>query len=501
MSETTNEEGFFDRALDNLRSAWRDIAGSAARTVGLSVSDSGTAETKALRKLMRDCLEARGGEVSARARAAQLGRSYLELDQQGKRRFLTILAREFSVSSDKVEAAIERYRRSSDEEERQEAERHLRQELEPPRVKLLMQFNALPTGVKFLVDMRADLLGFLGDDPYLSSLDADLKELLTSWFDVGFLDLKSIDWDSPASLLEKLIAYEAVHEIESWSDLRNRLDSDRRCYALFHPRMPDEPLAFVEVALTDKMSASIQDLLDLEAPEGDPQKAETAIFYSITNTQRGLRGISFGDYLIKRVVAQLNQELPQIKTFATLSPIPGFRSWLDNVDSATVAGLLESDETKALKRLVGRDTAPAVALRSVVARTDWIRSAETVETLKQPLLRLCALYLVSRRSDGRPLDPVARFHLRNGARLERINWLGDTSEAGLRRAAGMMVNYRYVVGQLEENHEAYVRDGRIAFSSNVRSLLKGQKDSSGQSVVRKARGSSANNGSGSAGEA
>ncbi|MEM7173234.1 MAG: malonyl-CoA decarboxylase family protein, partial [Pseudomonadota bacterium] len=255
--------------------------------------------------MMRECLDARGGEVSARMRAADLGQSYLELDREGRQIFLEVLAKSFDISPEETEQAIIRYQSAEEAFERLEAERQLRQAVEPKRVKLLTQFNALPEGVKFLVDLRSDLLSMRSKDPYLAALDDDLRSLLTSWFDVGFLDLRRITWKSPAALLEKLIAYEAVHEIQSWDDLRNRLDSDRRCYALFHPRMPDEPLTFVEVALVKGTAKVVQALLDEMAPVADPKDADTAIFYSISNTQKGLRGVSFGEHLIKGVVAKL----------------------------------------------------------------------------------------------------------------------------------------------------------------------------------------------------
>ena len=309
-------ESFFERALGNLSVAWRDIASGAARTVGLRDGTAAAGDARALEKLMGECLEARGGEVSARMRAADLGRTYLELDSPGRRRFLEILAGRFAVDETAVDAAIETYRQTGDPELKLAAEEALRRALVPPRVKLLTQFNVLPEGVKFLADLRNDLLSVAGEDPHLQGLERDLRELLESWFDVGFLDLRAITWDSPASLLEKLIAYEAVHAISSWADLRNRLDSDRRLYALFHPRMPEEPLAFVQVALVQGLSGNIQELLDETAPPVDPAKVDSAIFYSISNTQRGLSGISFGDYLIKRVVERFSRKLPHIRIFA-----------------------------------------------------------------------------------------------------------------------------------------------------------------------------------------
>ena len=464
-------ESFFERALANLSGAWRDVAASAARTVGLSPADSIPKNPDAWRKLMTECLEARGGEVSARLRAAALGKTYLELDGEERRLFLEILARDFATESAKVEEQIAAYHAADDPDNRLAAEEALRRALVPPRVRLLTQFNALPEGVKFLTDLRADLFAFSAEDPYLGGLERDLRDLLESWFDMGFLDLQRITWDSPASLLEKLIAYEAVHEIRSWDDLRNRLDSDRRLYALFHPRMPEEPLAFVEVALVRGMADSIQHLLDETVPPVAPSAIDTAIFYSISNTQKGLRGISFGDYLIKRVVQQLAHDLPQIKTFATLSPVPGFAAWLQRDGESAIAALLSDDEQGGVKALGGSDDVRE-ALLAVLAKDDWCQDPVTETALKGPLLRLCTRYFLERRQGGEPIDPVARFHLKNGARLERINWLGDTSPNGLQQSAGLMVNYRYVVDDLEKNHEAYMQRGEITMGSDVRSLAK-----------------------------
>lgn len=483
MSEV-QQETFVVRTLSNLTTAWRDIAQSAARTVGLSKAPAST-KPESLKRLMRDCLEARGGEVSARMRAAALGRIYLEQDAEGRQRFLTVLAHEFSVSSEAVEAAVAAYQAALTDAERLAAERALRQALQPPRLRLLTQFNALPEGVKFLVDLRADLLALRSDDPYLQGLDDDLRELLLSWFDTGFLDLRGIDWDSPASLLEKLVAYEAVHEITSWQDLRNRLDSDRRCYALFHPRMPDEPLAFVEVALVQGMAGSIQALLDEKAPQMDPEQADAAIFYSISNTQKGLKQISFGDFLIKRVVQTLSREFPKIKIFSTLSPIPGFRRWLESLPEEDLAAAFAPEDLAVMPAL-SKDRGLKQVLEEMLAKPNWVQDPAAAGALQRPLTLLAARYLISKRKDGQPLDSVARFHLRNGARLERLNWLGDTSTNGMAWSAGLMVNYRYVVDDVEANHEAYMKDGDIVLGPEMRSLVKSSRDLAGSS--RRGRG-------------
>ncbi|MBT6273643.1 MAG: malonyl-CoA decarboxylase, partial [Chromatiales bacterium] len=302
---------FFNRTLRQFRRALRltNVARSPSLrgTVGAMLPD---ADVPAVRAHIDACLDGRGGEVSARARAAELGEIYLTLEPGGRRRFLELLAVDYDTPTDRVSELIERWSAAGDATGRWQAQDALRQGLIPPRIKLFRQFTALSAGVKFLVDMRAELMQWSGTYKPLKALDRDLRELLAAWFDVGFLDLKQITWDTSAALLEKLIAYEAVHVIRSWEDLKNRLDDDRRCYAFFHPRMPDEPLIFVQVALVKGMSGNIQALLDQDAPAADPREADCAIFYSISNCQAGLAGISFGNSLIKQVAADLAQDLP-----------------------------------------------------------------------------------------------------------------------------------------------------------------------------------------------
>jgi malonyl-CoA decarboxylase len=465
-------EGVFDRTLTNLRSAWRDIALSArgvlARTPRPELSGD---DIVRLREQMLSCLDARGGEVSARARAADLGRTYLLLDAEGRERFLRLLASEFDVDRAEIDRCCGELVRAVDPAQRAAAERQLRDALEPPRIRLLRQFNALPEGVKFLVDRRAELLELGRNDPLLRGLADDLRRLLANWFDIGFLELRRIGWEAPAALLEKLMAYEAVHEIRSWADLKNRLEADRRCFAFFHPRMPDEPLIFVEVALVAGMASNISALLDETAPVGDPQTADTAIFYSISNCQQGLNGISFGDFLIKRVVDALAADLPRLKVFATLSPVPGFRAWLERQNDAAAGGLLLPPERAAIETV--DEATGAQELPALLDRRDWRGSPQLASALREPLLRLCARYLTRERTpSGRALDPVAHFHLSNGARVERVNWLGDTSEKGLEQSAGIMVNYLYRLADIEANHEAYHGESRVVASHAVRNLAR-----------------------------
>ena len=388
-----------------------------------------------LRQQLSECAAGTGGEVSVRNRAAKLGETYLGLDDAGRHEFLRRIALDFGPDPAKVDAAHRAYQTAVGTPGQWDAEADLRGALRSSRIRILTQFNALPQGVKFLVDLRADLLRFLDKDEELAVLDRELESRLTAWFDVGFLELSRITWNSPASLLEKLIQYEAVHEIRSWNDLRNRLDSDRRLYAFFHPRMPQEPLIFVEVALTPEMPGAINTILSEKRKLVDPHKANCAIFYSISNCQKGLLGIPFGNFLIKRVAGLLSDELPQLKTFATLSPVPGFARWL---------------------------------------------SGELGEGAKLPgdrqLRTLAAKYLVNgRKKKGTVLDSVARFHLGNGARLEAIHTGADMSPNGLRQSHGVMVNYVYDMAQIEANHIALFELDTVPASKAVMSLLETDK--------------------------
>jgi malonyl-CoA decarboxylase len=464
MSETTAPIGLFDRAIRRITGVWRDMAASVSAEGDQSIAAQ-----------MRACLEGRGGDVSARNRAAKLAQSYLLLDDKARTSFLHTLA-EFDSDPAGLAAAYDKLQATDDPAARAVATAALRRALEPPRVKLLTQFTTIPDGMKFLVDLRATLLQRIKGDPVLTALDSDLRSLLAAWFDVGFLELQRIDWNSPAALLERLVGYEAVHEIRSWSDLKNRLDSDRRCYALFHPRMPQEPLIFVEVALVRGLAGSVQRLLDKRAPLLDPKEADTAIFYSISNCQRGLAGISFGNFLIKKVVAVLGKEYRNLKTFATLSPMPGLGKWLADQIKENDPKLLSAEETTALMALVQTEPKPttgAQALGAVLAKRGWSRETAVMKVAEPILIRLAARYLLVESRGKRALDPVAHFHLGNGARVERLVMLADTSEKGVKESATMMVNYVYDPAKIEDYHEEYTVEGKRNATTSVRKLSRG----------------------------
>jgi len=453
-----SEGSFWDRALRQISGAWQDIAEAAlVRVAGRVRPNLPDDDLVRLRERIAECIAARGGESMARARAADIGRTYLELERDGRRRFLALLAHDFDIDLDEVESQAKALLAAPDTSAKRALAGSLRDATEAPRQRLFLQFNGLPDGLKFLVDMRADALSFAREEPLVQRIDDDLRRLLSAWFDVGFLVLRRLDWHSPAALLEKLIVYEAVHEIASWADLKNRLEPDRRMFGFFHPNMPDEPLIFVEVALVQGMAGSVQALLDPSAPLMRPDKADTAIFYSISNTQKGLAGVSLGDFLIKRVVSELARELPGLKTFATLSPMPGFRRWLDP--------LLAGEDSLP-------DLPPGSAVRAELIAALRSGDGDGLERWRDPLVALGARYLMNELRGGRPIDPVARFHLTNGARVERLNWMGDRSAKGIAESVGLMVNYLYRVGDIAANHEAFVTKGRIAASTEARGQAK-----------------------------
>ena len=455
----------FERMVRQVR-RWRGGSGAAPLVVSPQLTD---ADLRRLRPTIDDCISGRGGEVAARRRATAIGATFLELDPVGQRRFFELLAREYGPDRSAIDGAVAALSGAGDEAEpRAGAETALREALVPRRERLLRRFIGLEGGLPFVIDLREALLDVRGADPALRRLDGELRALLESWFDVALLRLERLSWDSPAVLLEKLIEYEAVHAIESWDDLRGRMGPGRRIYAFVHPAMAADPLIFVEVALTRGIAARLPPLLDHAAVSAPVAGADTAIFYSISNAHRGLTGVSLGDFLIKRVVEELTADLPDIRNFATLSPIPGFRPWLEvalgEVPSPLAAGerlhLAPDDPDRAEERLLA-------AMANDAWLADPVRSLE----LRPVLQRLCSHYLLEVRSGARAVDPVAHFHLSNGARVDRLNWAANPTPTGLRRSLGFMVNYRYSVPHIEANHDRYVSSGEISASEAVRDLL------------------------------
>ncbi|MEL7279669.1 MAG: malonyl-CoA decarboxylase [Pseudomonadota bacterium] len=397
------------------------------RRTGFSVL--GGEDSRSIEELAAALIGA-SGEVSGRDTGQLILERYEGLDADGKRAFFRHLAHEMNITPENVREALAAY----EAEPSKATYRAFMASSEPPRQELFRRLNQVPGATERLVRMRADLLELVHDEPALAALDLDLRHLFVSWFNQGFLVLRPINWQSPAHVLEKIIAYEAVHTIESWADLRRRVEpTDRRCFAFFHPAMPDEPLIFVEVALTKGVPGSVQGLLSETRDSLQAQEADTAVFYSISNCQAGLASISFGNSLIKQVAADLSLEVPGLKNFVTLSPIPGLAAWADEIDADT------------------------------------------------DLRALAAHYLVSaKRRDGRPLDPVARFHLGNGALIHAIHEKADLSERGLAQSFGAMVNYLYDLRRVSQNHERFASSGKIAMSSDIRAL-----DAAGKKLLAK----------------
>ncbi len=461
----------FRRAsIVNFVRTWRGLRSSARRAIKGEVHpDLPKEDIPYLHKRMLECVEGKGGEVSARVRSAELGNIYMHLNRVGKERFLRKLSRDFNMEESNLTDMLEAFKRAENQKQRFDAEHALREALDSPKLKILRQFNTLDDGLKFLVDMRADLLEYKKDDVYLAGLENDLKYLLKSLFDIGLLDMREITWNSSAALLEKLMEYEAVHHISSWRDLKNRLDSDRRCFAFFHNKMPNEPLIFIEVALVNGMADNVQNLLNEESPVIEQDEADAAIFYSITSAQKGLAGISLGNFLIKWVVLELSSELKNLKIFSTLSPIPGFRRWLDPLLENGDTSLLKAGDILSIKKLGSGNNAARTLLN--ILQGDWHQDSKTSAILEKPLMGLAAHYLLHEKKGKRALDPVTHFHISNGARLERINWLADVSLKGMQESAGLMVNYLYRQADIDECHEAYASEGKIVYSRQVKDCL------------------------------
>lgn len=395
-----------------------------------------------------------------RAGAERIVIAYSRLDIDGRRRFLETLASRFGADPAALDRAVDAIRAARTAPERARAERALRRAVVPRYAAWLHVITGLPHGVAFLVELRADLLTLRSPDAALGMLDDELTGHLSTLFDVGLLELRQITWDSPASVLERLMATEAVHAIAGWDDLRHRLDGDQRCYGYFHPALEHEPIVFVEIALTHGLADNLPELLNRADAVDDP---DTAIFYSITSAQPGLAGVHLGNELIKQVVDALRHENDHLKTFATLSPLPGFRAWF-------VAQLEGHALTAAEDEALGPDAGVVGGLTDPT----WIEDPELAERVRPALLSAGARYLMTLR-DGRALDPVANFHLSNGASLERLNWMANPAAYGVEESLGLMVNYRYDRAKIAANAGAYLSEGSISASSQVRNLVKTTK--------------------------
>jgi malonyl-CoA decarboxylase len=423
----------------------------------LSRDRRGDASTRSenLVELCEELLSGRG-EASGVALASEILTRYAELTTGPRIAFFEALAARFGPDNARMEQAIAAWREKANDET--VAEIHAASE--PRRQELLRRLNLAPGATAALVHMREQLIDALDHRDDLLGVDADFVHLFSSWFNRGFLVLRHIDWSTPASVLEKLIRYEAVHEIRGWDDLRRRIDpTDRRCYAFFHPALVDEPLIFVEVALERDIPEAIAPILASSRQKFvELDKARIAVFYSISNCQRGLAGVSFGSFLIKQVVQEICRELPKLSTFVTLSPVPGFARWLSReIKAESSTAITEND------RIVFE----------LLDRPHWWTDPEIFGKLEDPLMRAAAWYFLrARNKRGLPADAVARFHLGNGARLERIDWLADTSDKALAQSYGVMVNYQYDLDDIEKNHEAYAEDRTVVASSAVQRLLR-----------------------------
>lgn len=448
---------WLDRVIDSVADRGREIL----RLRGNSKS------TVSIEKLCL-ALMSEKGEASGTALAREVVINYQGMTGNERIAFFEMLYTSFGPDEDAIIRAADAFKASRD----LDPYLALRKATEPPRHKLFRRINIAPNGTGAIVAMRADLLKALEQHPHLRAVDADLRRLFMSWFNRGFLQLLRIDWRTSATILEKLIRYDSVHEIQSWDDLRRRLAADRRCFAFFHPALPEEPMIFVQAALVNGMSDTIAPLLDEKTPVLNPADADSVIFYSINNCLEGLRGISFGNFLIKQVATELAREFPAIKRFSTLSPMPLFARALRDpgvFTEARLASILGGD-AKTICSAAGEEDV-AKAMLKILAEP---LTNENIIT--RPLKRLGLAYLACAKRGDEPYDPVALFHLSNGARLERVNAFANTSERGLEESVGLMVNYRYITEDFESNHEAFIHRNEIALSRKMQKDIKNIKE-------------------------
>jgi len=452
------------RMVRYVRSRRTSQGSDAALSVNPDLPDN---DLRRLRRIIDEAIGARGGEMAARRNAGSVAATFLNLNPQGRQRFFELLVTDYGHDASLVDAAAGALAQAGSPSDRHQAENDLRSALSARRVHLFRRFAGLDDGPALLVSLREDLLGRLADAPELRDLDHDLKRILEGWFDVSLLTLERLTWDSPASLLEKLIDYEAVHAIESWDDLKGRLAPDRRLYAFLHPAMPNDPLIFVEVALTAGISRSLTPVLDHDRDQVDPDKADSAIFYSISNCHRGLAGVTLGDLLIKSVVELVSTEFPSVKQFATLSPLPGFRRWLE---AQIVDGSFVPNE--GIQVDLGPDqNITSEQLADLISGPLPPDGDQGLEAARTSLTQLGSHYLANARRGPRALDPVAHFHLSNGARIEQLNWWANPSAAGWERGLAMMVNYQYHLKNIEQNHDRYLIDGEVTVADGVLKMV------------------------------
>lgn len=454
---------FFADLLQTIADRGRELLGRVRRSDGLVHGDLAAA---------CEALLSGRGEASGVALAREILVRWDALAEPERLAFLKVLAERFGPDFHRIDEAVAAYAGDRSATTAQ----HLHAAAEARRQELMRRFNLAPGGIEALVEMRELLLTHRSAHPDFPLVDADFAHLFSSWFNRGFLVLRRIDWSTPANILEKIIRYEAVHTIRDWADLRRRLEpGDRRCFAFFHPQLTDDPLIFVEVALTKESPSAIGDLLAEERTPIAARDATTAVFYSISNCQEGLRGISFGNFLIKQVVDELRRELPRLDNFVTLSPVPGFAAWLARERRADSSLALPVEDQQVLTALDSED---------------WY--IDPPETVRKALLSAAAYYFLKGRTPkGTPLDPVARFHLGNGARLERLNFLGDLSERALKQAHGLMANYGYRLDDIEKNHELFVSKGQMAVAPEVRRLLREDRGTRTLALVSDEKGSEA----------
>ena len=438
--------------------AWKKII-KKLHTPLLDSSSITTPSEESIIALANKCISPILDDVSARNNTIELGTMYSSLSKEMRASFFNVLLIHFSTDDALISTQIANYHSNHDGQFTYEMQQNLIKTLTPTRIKILKQFVSLENGLYFLIKMREDVLNISKTHKHLKPIASDIFNILVHWFDVALLDIKQITWDSSASLLENLILYEAVHEIKSWNDLRNRLESDRQCFAFFHHKVsPSEPLVFVEVALSNTISNNIQHILDESSPNIDPHQANTATFYSISNTQKGLSGISLGNFLIKTVVSRIIQQYPNISRFITLSPIPTLCKWLLNLNNQDVQKIIPK---KHYKSLLSSEESFNSLLNSFLADP----SQEDLCTMLQPILPLLAkhyiLHVKSSKNSLKAADPVTNFHISNGAKVLQINWLADTSAKGIKQSAGLMVNYQYILDEIESNHTTYILHGTI----------------------------------------